>query len=398
MVSLLPRTRTRDPLLVVDVVLALLFAGFGIASVWGQDLLDGMREPNGLAAALVVVATLPIAFRRRAPLLAVVVSSTAICTHVLIGFPEGMTPIAALLLSYSVTASSTLRRAIVGLAIIWAAVAALRIADTPGFDGFAAGVNLSFMSIAWAAGLAVRARRETVEATVREAEGRADVERQRAGRMVAEERLRIAQELHDVVAHSMSVIAVQAGVGAHVVDHRPDQAKVALEAISETARNTLTELRRLLGVLRDDDGNRSHAPAPGLSDVARLVDDVRAAGVPISLAIVGETHHLSAGVELSAYRIVQEALTNVIKHAGPTTRVDVHVIHTSDATSVEVVDDGRGAAASPHRPGVADQLDGGHGLLGMRERVDMWGGTLETGPIDGGGYRVRASLPNAATT
>ncbi len=398
MVSLLPRTRTRDPLLVVDVVLALLFAGFGIASVWSQTLTDGMREPNGFAAALVVVATLPIAFRRRAPLLAVAISCAAICIHVLIGFPEGMTPIAALLLSYSVAASSTLRRASAGLAIIWAAVVVLRLGNTPGFDGFAAGTNLAFMSVAWGAGLAVRARRETVEATVREAEGRADVERQRAGRMVAEERLRIAQELHDVVAHSMSVIAVQAGVGAHVVDHRPDQAKVALEAISDTARSTLTELRRLLGVLRDDDGSRSHAPAPGLSDVARLVDDVRAAGVPISLAIVGETHHLSAGVELSAYRIVQEALTNVIKHAGPTKRVDVHVIHTRDATSIEVVDDGRGAAARPYTSAGAGQSDGGHGLLGMRERVDMWGGTLETGPIDGGGYRVRASLPNAATT
>jgi len=404
-VSQIDRTRawlrTRDPLVVVDVVLALLFAGFGVATVWGQDLTDGMREPNGFAVALVVVATVPVAFRRRAPLLAVGISSVAICWHVLAGFPEGLLPLAVLLLSYSVAASSSLRRAIAGLAIIWAVVAALRLGNAPGFDGFAAGANLAFNSIAWGAGLAVRARRETVEATLREAVERANVERQRSARMIAEERLRIAQELHDVVAHSMSVIAVQAGVGAHVVDHRPDQAKAALEAISGTARSTLAEMRRLLGVLRDEDGNRSHAPAPALSDLGRLVDDVRAAGVPISLVVVGEADHLSAGVELSAYRIVQEALTNVIKHAGPVTRVDVRLTHTADEIGVEVVDDGRGAAARHDRtggPGGGGPSNAGHGLLGMRERVELWGGTLEVGPIDGGGYRVSATLPNGATT
>jgi len=404
-VSQIDRTRTwlrtRDPLQVVDVLLALLFAGFGLATVWKQDLTDGMREPNGFAVALILITTAPIAFRRRAPLLAVAISSAAVSWHVLIGFPDGLLPLAILLLSYSVAASSSLRPAIAGLAIIWAAVAAVRIGDAPGFDGFAAGANLAFNSIAWGAGLAVRARRETVEATVREAEERANVERQRSGRMIAEERLRIAQELHDVVAHSMSVIAVQAGVGAHVVNDRPDQAKAALEAISATARNTLTEMRRLLGVLRDEDGNRSHAPAPALSDVARLVDDVRAAGVPISLIVDGEPDHLSAGIELSAYRIVQEALTNVIKHAGPLTQVDVRVTHTDGEISVEVVDDGRGAAAHHHHTGASSgavQSSGGHGLLGMRERVEMWGGTLEVGPVDGGGYRVGATLPNAATT
>lgn len=405
MVRQIDRARTwfrrRDPLEVVDVVLAMLFVGFGLATVWSQDLIDGMREPNGLAAVLVIAATAPIAFRRRAPLLAVAISSAAIVWHVLAGFPEGVLPTAVLLLSYSVAASSQLRQAIAGLAIIWVAVAVLRLANAPDFDGFTVGVNLAFNSIAWGAGLAVRARRETMEATVREAEERANVERQRAARMIAEERLRIAQELHDVVAHSMSVIAVQAGVGAHVVDHRPDQAKTALEAISSTARSTLAEMRRLLGVLRDEDGNRSHAPAPALSDVARLVDDVRAVGVPVSLVVVGEADHLSAGVELSGYRIVQEALTNVIKHAGPLTAVTVRLTHTAGEVSVEVVDDGRGAAARELDAHGAEDVATpgvGHGLLGMRERVEMWGGTLETGPVDGGGYRVGATLPTAAAT
>lgn len=393
--------RTCDPLQVVDVVLALLFVGFGIATVWGQELTDGMRQPNGFAVALIVVATVPIAFRRIAPLLAIAISCASICWLVLVGFPEGLLPIAALLLSYSVGASSSLRRAVAGLGIVFVAVAALRIGDAPGFDGFDAGANLAFLTIAWGAGLAVRARRESAESALREAEERANVEQQRSARMIAEERLRIAQELHDVIAHSMSVIAVQAGVGAHVVDERPDQAKAALEAISGTARSTLTEMRRLLGVLRDGDGNRSHAPAPALSDVAGLVDDVRATGIPVTLEIVGEPAHQSAGTELSAYRIVQEALTNVIRHAGPLTQVDVRLTHTTDQISVEVVDDGRGAAARLRDPAGdpvgAQAFEGGHGLLGMRERVELWGGTLEVGPVDGGGYRVGAVLPNVAT-
>lgn len=392
--------RTYDPLQVVDVVLALLFVGFGIATVWGQELTDGMRQPNGFAVALIVVATVPIVFRRKAPLLAVAISCSSICWLVLAGFPEGMLPIAALLLSYSVGASNSLRRAVAGLGIIFVAIAALRIGDVPGFDGFDASANLAFLTIAWGAGLAVRSRRETVDSALREAEERANVERQRSARMIAEERLCIAQELHDVIAHSMSVIAVQAGVGAHVVDDRPDQAKAALEAISGTARSTLTEMRRLLGVLRDDDGNRSHAPAPALGDLAGLVDDVRTAGIPITLEIVGEPAHQSAGTELSAYRIVQEALTNVIRHAGPLTQVDVRLTHANDQISVEVVDDGRGAAARRRDPIGDDDVDaseGGHGLLGMRERVELWGGTLEVGPVDGGGYRVGAVLPNVAT-
>ncbi len=184
---------------------------------------------------------------------------------------------------------------------------------------------MAVFTVAWAFGIALRARRETLESRLREAEERANVERQSTARVLAEERLRIAQELHDVVAHSMSVIAVQAGVGAHVLADRPDQARAALDAISATSRGTLTEMRRLLGVLRDSDGERDHAPAPGLADVPHLVDDVRNAGVPVTLNVEGSSVCVNAGVELSAYRVVQEALTNVMKHAGAATRVDVNV-------------------------------------------------------------------------
>ena len=206
---------------------------------------------------------------------------------------------------------------------------------------------------------------------------------------MAEERLRLAQELHDVVAHSMSVIAVQAGMGAHIIDTKPDEARWALESIADTSRSTLQEMRRLLGVLRDEDGARAHAPAPGLADLGRLVDDVRGAGVPVSLAVEGTPDAVPHGVELSVYRVVQEGLTNVIKHAG-SAHASVTVRCRPDEVEVEVVDDGRGAAVAPNG-------SGGHGLVGMRERAALWGGTLDAGPRPGGGYRVRARLPYGDT-
>ena len=233
------------------------------------------------------------------------------------------------------------------------------------------------------------------DSRVREAEERAEAERQGAARVLAEERLRIAQELHDVMAHSMSVIAVQAGVGVHVLDDRPEQARAALEAISTTSRATLAELRQLLGVLRDSNGARSDVPAHVLADLPQLVEDVRVAGVPVTLHVEGDAECIHAGIELSAYRVVQEALTNVIKHAGEPTRVDVTVRHLPGAVAVEVIDDGRGLAARSgnKRQGDASADGSGHGLIGMRERVELWGGELSVGPAPGGGYRVKALLP-----
>jgi signal transduction histidine kinase len=390
--------------LVVDSLLAMAFLVIGLSTVFSQDVIDGLSEPTAGAVLTCVVAAGPIVVRRVSPLLALAVSCAAVFVHIVSGWPEGSLPMATLLLTYTVAAWDTPRRALVGLGIVYLTLVLLAVSDTPGLDTLGTAGNLAFFTVAWTIGTALRARRATLEARVREADERAKLERQSAARALAEERLRIAQELHDVVAHSMSVIAVQAGVGAHVLDDRPDQARVALEAISATSRGTLREMRRLLGVLRDDDGERSHTPAPGLADVPSLVEDVRAAGVPVSLTItaVPEGGSLGAGVELSAYRVVQEALTNVIKHAGAPTRVDVSIGRRAGSLAVEVVDDGRGAAASAGvRAGDPDDADGsssgldggGHGLLGMRERVDLWGGELEAGPIAGGGYRVRVLLP-----
>ena len=397
----LERLRSFNPL-AVDGVLAVFFTLVGVATAFGQDIHDdagvvreGVREPGALLVLTVLMTCAPIAFRRRSPLAALVVSSLGILVHILIGWPEGSLPLAVLFLTYTVGAWCTLRKALAGLAVVSTTVVVLGLSDAPGLD--AVGVLTVFAQFAavWAIGIALRSRRMATEALVREADERAEAERQSAARVLAEERLRIAQELHDVVAHSMSVIAVQAGVGAHVLDERPEQAKAVLDAISATSRGTLAEMRRLLGVLRDSEGARSHAPAPGLTDLPRLVNDVRAAGVPVTLQVEGQADGVHAGIELSAYRVVQEALTNVLKHAGKPTRVDVTVRHLPGSLAVEVTDDGRGLAARSSTGGVAGAVaEGpGHGLVGMRERVELWGGELSVGPAPGGGYRVKALLP-----
>ena len=392
------RLRSLNPLL-VDGALAVFFTVVGIATVAGQDIRneagaieDGFREPNVLIVLTVLLTSVPVAFRRRWPLPALVVSSVGVLIHILVGFPEGAVPATVLFLTYSVAVWSPLRQAVAGLVVVCVTIVVLALNDAPGLDAVGTlGVIAQFAAV-WAIGLALRARRHALEEQVRAAEERANTESQRAARVLAEERLRIAQELHDVVAHSMSVIAVQAGVGSHVLDEHPDEARAALDAISSTSRGALAEMRRLLGVLRDDQGERSYQPAPCLADLPQLVDDVRAAGVPVTLDISSESGgDGNLAVELSAYRVVQEALTNVIKHAGRPTRVEVTVRHVPERLTIEVTDDGRGAASmatNGERSG-----DSGHGLIGMRERVELWGGELVAGPVSGGGYKVLATLP-----
>ena len=213
-----------------------------------------------------------------------------------------------------------------------------------------------------------------------------------ARQAVTEERLRLARELHDVVAHAMSVIAVQSGVGAHVADSRPGEVGKALAAIEATSRAALTELRRLLGVLRQDgEPQASLTPAPGLANLEGLLAEVAEAGLAVRLRVEGAPSPLPAGVDLSAYRIVQEALTNVVKHAGPA-HAQVTIRYRDQEVAVEVIDDGPGVAAV-----AADGRRGtGHGLIGMVERVAAFGGDLEVGPRPGGGSGVAARLPLAA--
>jgi signal transduction histidine kinase len=206
---------------------------------------------------------------------------------------------------------------------------------------------------------------------------------------VSEERLRIARELHDVVTHTMSVVAVHAGTGRMVADDDPAAARTALATIETATRSALVEMRRLLGVLRGSDGEQpdGRAPAPGLGELDALVAEVVRSGVTVEVRVEGDRPDVPAGVDLCAYRIVQEALTNVIKHAGHA-KATVVVRYSDDAVTVEVDDEG------PGRPGtLSSPSTGGHGLVGMRERVAMYSGDLVAGPRPTSGFRVVARLP-----
>jgi signal transduction histidine kinase len=225
-------------------------------------------------------------------------------------------------------------------------------------------------------------------ATERERE-RAD----RALRAVADERLRIARDLHDIVAHAMSVVAIRSGVARVVLDTKPGEAREALEIIEATSKRALAEMRLLVGVLRQPEESAALGPAPGLADIPELIHQVSQAGVDVEIDVEGDTAALPAGVDLSAYRIIQEALTNVVRHAGPTT-AHLVVRHRHDRLEIEVVDDGSPAG----RPQVVTPGVQGHGLVGMRERVGLFGGDLSAAP-DGSGFRVFATLPfDEATT
>ncbi|MGW7005970.1 sensor histidine kinase [Streptomyces sp. NPDC054933] len=257
-------------------------------------------------------------------------------------------------------------------------------------------VAVVFMTIpfalAWVIGDSLRTRR-AYYAQLEERAERLQREREaQAKAAVAAERARIARELHDVVAHNVSVMVVQADGAAYVLDASPDQAKQALSTISQTGRLALAEMRRLLGLLRaSDDSGGEYVPQPGVDQLGDLIDQVRGAGLPVDFAVDGTPRPLSSGVELTAYRIVQEALTNTRKHGGPDARATVHITYGDAELQMLIEDDGRGAQHELYEEGGADGL--GQGMIGMRERIAMVGGTLDTGPRPGGGFRISAALP-----
>jgi signal transduction histidine kinase len=256
------------------------------------------------------------------------------------------------------------------------------------------------MFVAWYVGRRLRLRQERTTQLRRE-------QAAEARRIVVEERTRIARELHDVVAHRVSLMTVQAGAAKAVAAKDPEGALRAMAAVEEAGRQALDELRHLLGVLRPETGLDGLGPQPGLADLPRLVEQTRGAGLDVSLATDGLSGELPARVDLFAYRIVQEALTNVLKHAGPGARTQVRLGSDRKGIVIEVVDDGNGleppsaAAGSLRRAGsrVDDRQDrrsgrsAGHGIVGMRERARLLGGTLEARPRPGGGFRVVAHLP-----
>jgi signal transduction histidine kinase len=262
------------------------------------------------------------------------------------------------------------------------------VGDEPRWAHF---LYLSWWILAFLVGKAIRDRRELLAGLRERNRHLEETREEEARRRVAEERVRIARDLHDIVAHNIAGISLQAATGAHVADAHPDQARQALVAIRQASRQTLDELRSTLHLLREGDDAAPLAPTPGLEELDGLVDFVTRSGVPVDLERRGSTAEVTEAVGCAAFRIVQESLTNVMRHAGPA-RATVVIERTPTGLRVHVVDDGRGAAAVTEVEG----LRPGHGISGMHERAQAVGGTVAAGPRPGGGFTVEAHLPMTA--
>ena len=380
---------------VSDAALAVLLAFVLVVGSYGEGhpnqlgdvaQFHGRPVPHPTAAlALVAVACLALAWRRRYPVTVLAVSVAAVALYSLLGYVNGAALIAPVLAMYAVaTQVSALRAVILAVATVAVLMTATGVNNPFGRYSDGPFVLIPGMVAAVAfAGIAVRNRRAYVASIQDRAE-------QDARRQVDEERLRIARELHDVVAHTMATINVQAGVAAHVLPAKPEAAAEALLAIKTASKEGLRELRAILNVLRQADDADPVQPAPGLAQLDALVEGARRAGLPITLTVTGAPYPLPAAVDLAAYRIVQESLTNVIRHAGPAAAA-VSLSYHPDEIDIDVTDTGHGPKASPGSAAAGGTA--GHGQAGMRERAAAVGGTVQTGPRPAGGYQVTARLP-----
>ena len=375
-----------------DALLALALAATAQYEIWVGPLFDdGIPGPRLANAVLLLLITVPLAWRRRAPtaVFALVLASIGLQIGLIDEARSDQPPfehwIALLVIFYSLGAHAERRRAIVAGALGGAAVFVGDLVDLLlGEAGVEDTLPAWFMlAAAYGLGFALRGQRSQSTLLAQRAE-RLEREREQKARLaVAEERVRIGRELHDIVAHAISVIVVQAQAGQRVLEGEQASAREALGSIETTGRQALVEMRRLLGVLRKEDRELALAPRPSLAYLDVLADGVREAGLPVEIHVEGEAKQLPPGVDLSAYRIVQEALTNAIKHAGPAS-AQVVVRYRPGEVEIEISDDGRGAV---------DGSVGGHGLVGMRERAALVGGSFESGTNGGRGYTVRARLP-----
>jgi signal transduction histidine kinase len=377
----------------LDALLAVVLAAMlvGVRAVEGH----GLHRNAWLGYLLTVVAASLVAGRRRWPLVAFAGTLALALVVIAVASPSGAISLPVVIVVFTLAQEQGRRRA-----WLLALLAGLALALARGFlqyRGWSDARTALEPALALAAlflGWTVSSRR----AHVAEIEARAaQVERtheEEARRQVDAERLRIARELHDVLAHSIATINIQAGVAAHVLSEHPEHAAEALRTIKSTSKQALRELRGILGVLREADEAQPREPAPGLSQLDRLIDATSQAGVPTRFEVSGDRRALPATVDLAAYRIVQESLTNVLRHAGPA-NASVAIAYVGDEMTVSVDDDGRGpAGGSPGADGDRQRAHG-HGILGMRERAHALGGELEAGPRNDGGFRVRARLPVA---
>ncbi|MFJ9414620.1 sensor histidine kinase [Streptomyces sp. NPDC101227] len=377
-----PKGRRQLYALDLSAALALTVVYVGFARLTADDGQPAYTGPPWLGALVAATIGLPIAVRRRWPLAVLLVVLTALAAASLLDIPRE--PYAAAgLAAYLVALAEPARRSVPALAVtLTVACGAVYLGETvvtPGEDwrgGLGvAGLVLLVICGGWGAGFTVRGRRAEA----------AREQRRRSDRALDDERLRIARELHDIVSHNLSLIAVKAGVAGHVAEADPREARDALKIIEETSRSALAEMRRTLGVLRTE--GAPLGPVPDLGRLGALAAQAHRAGVDVDLT-VHTTEDLAAGTQLTIHRIVQEALTNAVRHAAPT-RCQVTVEADEREIRIDITDEGPPPA--PARP--VRELPGGHGLLGIRERAMMYGGSFEAGPRPDGGFAVSVRLP-----
>jgi signal transduction histidine kinase len=352
------------------------------------------RAVDPLGTVLVLLQTVPLAWRRSRPVPALVVIATAGLVFSAFNYLPVTGGVGAVIGLYSVAAHCERRRSVASLAgVLAVGLAILGLSGINHHITFSDAVaEVLVFAVAWTMGDNLRTRR-AYTASLEERADRLEREQEDgARRAVNEERARIARELHDVVAHSVSVMVVQAGAARRVLRRDPDRAAEALSSIETTGRQALDELRRLLGMLRKyTDQPPSLTPQPQLRDLETLLAQVEEAGVAVQLTVEGQPRDLPSGIDLSVFRIVQEALTNTLKHAGPA-HAHIALRYSPHELVLQVSDDGRGAADQLGRADGNGRREG-QGLVGMRERVALYGGELRTGPRPGGGYEVEARLP-----
>ena len=367
--------------------LLLAMAGIGVTgAVLGREHIDGPEGPLWFDILAILVIVLPLLGRRRFPFgapaaMGVAAALTSFVDRTVVPY-DGVTFLVGCAALFLVGSLRDRAQAVAGLAV-GEGVLAVVVHNHPTLRVGDFVVGSIIFAIVWT--IAFGVGRKSVEADeAKERANRAEREREERARVaVAEERARIARELHDVVGHSVSVMTVQASGVRRLLRPDQDREREALLVVERTGREALAEMRRMVGVLRRPEEAPALAPQPSLDHLDRLVDQAREAGLPVELLVQGEASQLPAGVDLTAYRLVQEGLTNVVKHA-QATRAEVLVNYGDGYLEVTVKDDGKG---------LGNGDGGGHGLVGMRERVSVYGGELDAGPQTGGGYRLRARLP-----
>lgn len=372
-----------------DIGLTVILVIVGLYGTGPAALNQGQTAPPG-AYALAVAASLPIVLWRWRPLWTFALTGAAATLYIGLGYAYGPIMVTLALAVYGMAARSPIRQALSAIgALLAASLLAVGVSIVAGDRHLTEFINVTaWLVIPAAAGMVIKVRRDAA----------ADVRAEQARRAVSEERLHLAQEVHDVAGHGLAVIAMQAGVALRMLDRDPTQARASLEAIRATSKEALEGLRAELEVLRTGSGWAAapRRPSTGLADLPGLVDRMRSSGLPVTLDLTGgEVDGMPADVAHAAYRIVQESLTNVLRHAGPEATARVRVDRSADALQVEVLDTGRGRARLPGRARMPGR--NGHGIEGMRERAEALGGTFEAGARPSGGFAVRARLPYSQT-